>query len=347
MNELSLFSGAGGGLLGTVHLLGWTPVGYVEIDDYCCRVLEARIRDGLLPEAPIWQGDIRAFNARIAPAYRRKVDVITAGFPCQPFSVAGKRGGEDDERNMWPATVECIRIVRPRYCFMENVPGLVSSRYFATILGDLAESGFDARWRVLSAAELGAPHRRKRLWIVAVNTDCIEQGAERGVCGGAIADATGSGGDVAEPQRRRRRPGGETTRREEGASTHGLRSDGPTDVADGASIGVERVRAEGVEVAEAHAGAEVSQRNGDRIRWWDIDPADLPNAMRDEGPTESRVGRVAHGMADRVDRLRTLGNGQVPAVAAAAWRLSMGSDCGKTGKIVLSRYVPPKRDEKT
>lgn len=166
MKELSLFTGAGGGLLGTI-LLGWRCVGAVEWEDYPCRVLEARQKDGILDEFPIWHMDIREFNRRIAPSYTGLVDVITAGFPCQPFSVAGKRLGADDERNMWPATMECIRLVRPRYAFLENVPGLLTSGYFSRILGDLAESGYDCRWRILSAAELGAPHKRDRLWIVA------------------------------------------------------------------------------------------------------------------------------------------------------------------------------------
>ena len=92
MRELSLFSGAGGGLLGT-KLLGWEPIGYVEWDDYCQRVIAARIRDGYLPNAPIF-GDIKAFiDSGCAELYRGITDVISAGFPCQPFSVAGKRKG--------------------------------------------------------------------------------------------------------------------------------------------------------------------------------------------------------------------------------------------------------------
>ena len=170
MRELSLFSGAGGGLLGT-HLLGWRSIGYVEFDDYCQRVIRARIDDGYLPDAPIF-GDIRAFNSDgYAASYQGLVDVITAGFPCQPFSTAGKRAGADDARNMWPATIECIRLVRPRYCLLENVAALTSSGYFGTILADLAESGYDARWRILSAAEVGAPHQRKRIWILCSNSE--------------------------------------------------------------------------------------------------------------------------------------------------------------------------------
>jgi DNA (cytosine-5)-methyltransferase 1 len=166
MRELSLFSGIGGGLLGT-KLLGWRSVGYVEWNEYCQRVLRQRIEDGWLDEAPIF-GDLRAFIADgYARAYQGLVDVITAGFPCQPFSVAGKQRGAEDERNMWPQTIECIRLVRPKYCLLENVSGLLTNEYFGTILGDLAESGFDLRWKVLSAAEVGAPHKRDRLWIVA------------------------------------------------------------------------------------------------------------------------------------------------------------------------------------
>jgi DNA (cytosine-5)-methyltransferase 1 len=161
MNELSLFTGIGGGLLGT-KLLGWNHIGYVEWDKYCCKVLEQRIKDEILDDAPIWNIDIREFNKRYAEMYRGVVDIITAGFPCQPFSVAGKRQGADDERNMWPATIECIRLVRPRYTLLENVPGLLASGYFGTILRDLAESGYDIRWMCIRASDVGAKTLRER-----------------------------------------------------------------------------------------------------------------------------------------------------------------------------------------
>lgn len=125
MNELSLFSGAGGGLLGT-HLLGWIPIGYVEYDDYCQRIIAARIADGILPDAPIF-GDINAFISEgYADAYSGLVDVVSAGFPCQPFSVAGQRKGDDDERNKWPQTLDVIRRIRPPIALLENVPGLLA-----------------------------------------------------------------------------------------------------------------------------------------------------------------------------------------------------------------------------
>lgn len=162
MNELALFAGAGGGLLGS-HLLGWTPVCAVEKEPYCREVLLRRQRDGVLPLFPIWD-DIRTFDGR---PWRGAVDIVTAGFPCQPWSVAGKRRGPDDDRNLWPDTIRVIREVGPCLAFLENVPGLLRADYFGEILGDLAEAGLDARWEIVSAAECGAPHRRERFWIVA------------------------------------------------------------------------------------------------------------------------------------------------------------------------------------
>ena len=174
MRELSLFSGAGGGLLATQHLLGMETIGYVEWDKDCQEMLEARIKDGILSDAPIY-GDIRAFIHRRghSRAYQGLVDVITAGFPCPAFSVAGKRKADLDSRDMWPATRRTIGIVRPEWVFMENVPGLLSvrgangRRYYGRVLSDLAQLGYDARWGVLSAEDVGADHLRKRLWIVA------------------------------------------------------------------------------------------------------------------------------------------------------------------------------------
>lgn len=165
LNELSLFTGAGGGVLAS-KLLGWKTIGYVEYEKYCQQVIEQRIKDKIFDNAPIFS-DIRAFISEgYAHSYKGMVDVISAGFPCQPFSVAGKQAGAGDPRNMWPQTLECIRIVQPRFCFLENVPALVTSGYFGTVLSGLVESGYDCRWRILSAAEVGAPHKRDRLWIV-------------------------------------------------------------------------------------------------------------------------------------------------------------------------------------
>jgi len=215
VNVLSLFTGAGGGDLAFQHLLdGFTTIGYVEYEPYCQAVIRQRISDGLLDDAPIFS-DIKDFISEgWAESYKGMVDVVTAGFPCQPFSVAGKRKGKDDSRNLWPETKSVIRMVRPRYAFLENVPGLLASGYMPQIFSDLAEVGFDARWFVLGADDIGANHRRKRLWILA----------------DAGSQTCGSGRDDADPNKRRPQPGNDVAGRKTGPISGG-RCEG-ADVAD-------------------------------------------------------------------------------------------------------------------
>lgn len=167
MRYLSLFSGIGGGDLGCQHLLGWECVGYVEWDAFCCDKLYRRIQDGVLHDAPIWNVDIREFNERTAAQYRGVADVVTAGPPCQPFSSAGKQLGAADGRNMWPATIDAIRRVRPEWALLENVPRIVTLGYLDIVAADLHKIGYDGRWEPFSAAEVGAPQKREREWIVA------------------------------------------------------------------------------------------------------------------------------------------------------------------------------------
>lgn len=249
MNELALFAGAGGGLLGS-KLLGWRAVCYVENDAYCVQVIQQRIRDGMLDDAPIWD-DVRTFDGK---PWAGCVDIVTGGFPCQPWSVAGKRAGELDERNLWPDTLCIINEVRPEWCLLENVPGLLSRSYIRRIYADLAESGYDTRWDCIPAAFVGAPHIRKRLWIVAHAN--IEQHK----------------GDPSTDKRQ--------TAQELFTNTKRQRLEEPG------------------YIAQADQLAEID--------WWAVEPG---------------LGRVADGVANRVDRLRAIGNGQVPAVVRAAWRL--------------------------
>ena len=292
MKELSLFSGAGGGVLGT-QLLGWETIGYVEYNEYCQRVIRQRIEDGCLDNAPIFS-DVNTFISEgYADAYKGMVGVISAGFPCQPFSVAGKRGAEDDPRNCWPQTLDIIRRVRPRYCLLENVGGLLSRkhRYFETILKDLAESGYDAWWKVISAAEVGGPHKRDRLWIVAhsnssrkLQSEGSEQDKWRRFSYSSQALADAHPGYVGQKEKVRSR-----------RYTSEPSSEDATDTS-----------SSGLEGWELPIGEEEAYTTTGSTCWWD---------------TEPRVGRVAHGMAHRVDRLKALGNGQVPAVAATAFKV--------------------------
>jgi len=185
ITELSLFTGGGGGVIGTRYLLGFRTLCYVENDLTCQTIIRSRIADGALDDGDL-QGDIKEFDPS---RWRGKIDIVSGGFPCQPFSVAGKQGGEQDDRNLWPDTFRVIREVRPRLVFLENVPGLITSGYFGTILGDLSSVGFDAEWEVISAEQCGANHRRQRLWILAYSPGAIGDGRPSESVGGRSGPA--------------------------------------------------------------------------------------------------------------------------------------------------------------
>ena len=162
MNELHLFAGAGGGILGGI-LLGHTTVCAVEIEPYCRKVLLQRQRDGILPKFPIWD-DVTTFDGK---PWRGKVDIVCGGFPCQDISSAGRGAGIEGERSgLWSEMARIIGEIRPRFALMENSP-MLTFRGLGRVLGDLSELGYDARWGVLGACHVGAPHKRERIWIVA------------------------------------------------------------------------------------------------------------------------------------------------------------------------------------
>jgi DNA (cytosine-5)-methyltransferase 1 len=272
MNELALFAGAGGGILGG-HLLGWRTVCAVEWEPYPASVLCARQNDGILPPFPIWD-DVQTFDGK---PWRGRVDVVSGGFPCQDISAAGKGTGIDGKRSgMWGHMARIVREVEPRFVFVENSP-ILTSRGLGRVLGDLAAMGYDAQWGMLGAHHAGAPHKRDRIWIVA-HTNHARQFA---------SDRPGSG----LPSARRasvKPPGGgqamadsEVTRLER--------------LGDCSTVTVERSR----------QGYTWPERSPNGASW----------------RTEPDVGRVAHGVAARVDRLKAIGNGQVAAVAALAWQI--------------------------
>ncbi len=259
MNELALFVGAGGGLLATHHLLGWRCVGYVEMAEYPCKILEARINDGLLSKAPIFQMHTRDFIEQGWPEkYRGVANIITAGFPCQPFAIGGKRAGANDKRNAWPDTIRIIKEVQPQWVFLENTPNLLSVQhrgatppYIQQIIGELASSGYVGQWGCLSASTMGADHKRKRVWIVA--------------------HTSGQG------------------------RTSILRNH--------------------IQNSQAPHHAPETEKTTPLDALW----SRLSRLEKRLG--QPSVFRDNDGLAHRVDRLEAVGQGQVPAVAAKAWRL--------------------------
>lgn len=287
LRELALFAGAGGGILGG-KLLGWRTVCAVEREPYVASVLAQRQNDGLLPAFPVWD-DVRTFDGR---PWRGIVDVVSGGFPCQDISLAGAGKGIDGERSgLWAEMARIINEVRPRIAFVENSPAL-TSRGLGRVLGDLAEMGFDAQWGVLGAADVGAPHRRERIWIVAYANGVRElqpQGRERDQWGW-IGDCCANVSDSDSHQHQ----GEPHARRGQGQATRGAELYGDTNGA-GLAQWKGQPSDDGTELAAA-LGAD----------WWAVEP---------------ELGRVADGVAARVDRLKAIGNGQVPQCAAEAWRL--------------------------
>lgn len=279
MNVLSLFSGIGGLDLG-LERAGMTVVAQCEVDPYCCRVLAKH-----WPHVPNL-GDVTTIDWSTVP----DVDLICGGYPCQPFSLAGRRQGADDVRHLWPYVLDAVRHLRPRWVLLENVPGHLSLG-FGRVLGDLAESGYDAEWDCIPAAAVGAPHRRDRVFIVAY------------------------------PQRDELRVEPVAFGRGRGAAVAG--DDGPArDVADADDAG--RVERRGsVAVPAEQPSTERSREavpDANRIRRPQLEWPQEPELAR-SWAVEPDVGRVAHGVPARVDRLRGLGNAVVPQVAEHVGRL--------------------------
>lgn len=315
MRELSLYTGCGGGLLGS-HLLGWRALGYVEREPYRCRVLSQRIADGLLDDAPIYCGDVREFiRGGYADSYAGLVDVVSGGFPCQPFSVAGLQLAEADGRNCWPETIEVVRRIRPRFGWFENVPGLLRLAYWKTICRDLQEAGYEMRHCILGGYDVGAPHVRKRLWILAHTNQNGSQARTPNADTRQEGNATiplNESENVAHAENHNGRSGecgAQTGTRQDEQWGRGLASGGEISNADEARCG--ELRRAGADESEYSA----TERG--RVAWWRDDPAE-------RGQTAlPHVDRVVDGLAYRVDRLAAIGDGQIPAVVAAAWRKLM------------------------
>ena len=315
MNELALFAGAGGGILGG-KLIGWRTVCAVEWEPYPASVLCARQNEGIFPSFPIWD-DVQTFDGK---PWEGIVDVVSGGFPCQDISSAGKGAGIDGERSgMWREMARIIHEVRPRFVFVENSP-MLTSRGLGTVLGDLAKMGFDAKWGVLGANAVGAPHQRERIWIYGSHSSSqrwnnrIADWQERQLLRDKNWDASESkseregwfswvgqvSSDVANAQELFSYGGNDNARicMEREAQSEFGNDCGSRSISNADSTQLKRVCiTERVQQKDANIGDPC---------WW---------------KTEPNVGRMADGVAAGVDRLKAIGNGQVPLCAATAWRI--------------------------
>jgi len=288
---LSFCTGYGGIELGLERVFGGiTPLAHVEIEAFAIANLVNKMETGRMAPAPIWT-DIKTLNAGI---FRGCVDILTGGYPCQPFSSAGKRLGTDDPRHLWPWIKDHIRAIQPGWVFLENVEGHLS-KGVAEVLADLEEMAYTVKCGVFSAVEAGAPHQRKRVFILAHSS---ESGLK--AFGGESLRKRGAGTPCERsciPCRDRwpARPGERQHEWEE------PRTVGHTG----------RVRQEVGEIQTA--GTEQPGSPGEQT-----------------GQAQRQVGRAANGATRRVDELRLLGNGVVPATAAKAF-LTLYKQLTETG----------------
>ena len=300
---IHLCSGYGGFEL-ALRSWGVRTVAHVERDSYAASILMERMAQQRLDQAPIWD-DLTTFDGE---PWCGRVDLVTAGFPCQPFSAAGARRGLDDDRWLWPAIARIVAQVRPRFVVLENVPPVVRAGLPA-VLADLAQLGFDAEWGLYSAADIGAPHRRQRWWCVA-HTDRGDDRGER------VQVKTVSGGtklgrrrqnDVAHTSSARR----EDDRADRERAQLGDAARSCSDVADTVRSGCQGQA--GTERTNGNsAGHSFPPSRDDTAAW---------SRWVAEGRPQPVVRRLADGPpAGLADALHLGGNGLVPQTATAAIR---------------------------
>jgi DNA (cytosine-5)-methyltransferase 1 len=332
MTHLSLFSGIGGFEL-AAEAVGFRTVGQVEIDDYCNRVLEY-----YWPDVPRWR-DVKDVTAE---SFERRTGikpgtlaVLSGGFPCQPFSAAGKRRGESDNRYLWPEMLRVICEIRPRWIVAENVRGILSidtGRTFGRILSNLAENGYRVGWLCYGASDVGAPHRRERVFIVAHSESIGRRGWSNGDEGGRSGEIQTSRSCSPEeraymahtPQHLFNRP------RQTRETGRGEFADGGN-VADPDVMHREKCRPLGRMGREGEPDQGDGRGQGPTQsgmgRNFDGLPAGLAGYRWPAGPGPQypwEPPRIATGVKDRVAKLKALGNAVVPAQAYPIFRAIMG-----------------------
>ena len=325
ITHISLCSGYGGIDLGLRRVLpNLRTIAYSEIEAFACELLLARMEGGQLDAAPIWS-NLKSFPWT---EFSGKVDVLSGGYPCQPFSAAGLRKGTDDPRHLWPFISAGIAVMQPSLCFFENVEGHITLG-LSTVISDLEQMGYKVSWGIFSAAECGAPHQRKRVFILAHRNDTGLERYRRHV---AEHDSQGrQGTDHAWPSRPsqpqhaweppRVMEHSNSYRRECNVSGDAAKQDS-NGAHDGVSCEADSVgNANGAGSQEwtRQRGAGVHRVNSDGRT--DAERLPLPTLGGDaDGPASGLdYAELCITCDNRTDELRLLGNGVVPATAALAF----------------------------
>ena len=326
VTHIGLCAGYGGIELGLHRAVrGMRTIALCEIEAFAIANLVSKMEAGLMDPAPIWP-DLKTFPWG---AFRDRVDILTGGYPCQPFSAAGQRRGKDDPRHLWPYIADGIRLLRPRCCFFENVEGHISLG-LSDVIEDLAGMGYRTTWGIFSASECGAPHQRKRVFILAISSSL---GGAAGLSGPfprheGIAGESDDRGHQAWPSRPGEQQYGwepprvvaNSHRLDRSAQAEGWEHDrqaGPAgeELGDSQSGNGEGQQVHLRQGKGEHRGASGSECEGRRQTQPPLG-----------GDTDGFAGGMDYAELcvtcdNRTDELRLLGNGVVPATAERAFRV--------------------------
>ena len=289
MRVLDLFSGIGGFSLG-LEWAGTHTVAFVEKDPYCQKILRKH-----WPDTPIYKD--------IYDDITENCDIITGGFPCQPFSQAGKQKGEADDRYLWPKMLEIIAQKRPAFVIGENVAGIIGMA-LDQVLFDLESEGYATRTFIIPAAGVNAPHRRDRVWILAYTN----QGNRRqGMCE-------------------------QSERTESNCICQGTTSNSSSECKRGLpereTKEIAKLRSSGENEYDTDSqGGDVKECDSEPVERQKPEPREGDCGERGDWSTESRICGVASGVSNRMDRIKGLGNAVVPQIVS------------EIGKIILTEYV--------
>jgi DNA (cytosine-5)-methyltransferase 1 len=309
LKHLDLFSGIGGFSLGLESAGLVETVAFCDFDQYCQKVLKKNF-----PGVPVY-GDVKELNHdKLKADGIDQIDIITGGYPCQPFSVAGRKKGEEDPRHVWPEMFRLIQELRPTWVIGENVGGHIKLG-LDSVLENLESEGYSARTFSISASSIGANHKRERVWIVAHSNEmqrqflCGQKSEQRQETFEGTSERSGTPISMANSERLGRTEGTEKSKeleREESSDQLDHCGEGCTKCQSCQTM----ANSEGSEgnVNDSNGGngkapqEELFGEHGSArgvSAWWSVEPS---------------VGRVAHGVPDRVDRLKCLGNSVVPQI---------------------------------
>lgn len=305
---LDLFSGIGGFSYAAERLVGgFETVAFCEIDPYCQKILKKH-----WPDVPIYN-DIRRL-ADEADGYRGLVDVVCGGYPCQGFSVAGARKGQEDDRYLWPEMLRIIKATRPRFVIGENVAGHISLG-LDTVLSNLAQQDYTTRAFVIPACAKDAKHRRDRVWVVA-----------HSACGRRDTQS------LSGAKRSERQNDSDANKSSEGSRSRvvahtdsikcNTRSEKQTSLREVQSNWGERNHSCRSSKAHTSNATNTNSKCGKRV--WKKQNHERSSGLcsgktqwrENRWEPEPRILRVAYGVPNRVDRIRSLGNSIVPQVVA-------------------------------